>query len=63
MIIATSPRANELTLCINMIFFSFQGYTALHLASIQGHDEVIHQLVQVYRKSPFLALVMLNLFW
>lgn len=32
-------------------FVSFQGYTPLHLAAMQGHEHIIELLVQAYGKS------------
>lgn len=32
----------------------FQGYTALHLASIHGHQHVVHALINTYSESVYL---------
>lgn len=34
-----------------MHLLCFQGYTALHLASIHGHQRLVHALIHLYSES------------
>lgn len=35
--------------------FHLQGYTALHLASIHGHQHVVHALIHIYSESLYVT--------
>lgn len=41
----------DMSVCVCLCF---QGYTALHLASIHGHQHVVHALINTYSESVYL---------
>ncbi|ELU00104.1 hypothetical protein CAPTEDRAFT_188678 [Capitella teleta] len=53
--VGAPPVAGALQLAANGEAASAEGYTPLHLAAMQGHEEVIEMLVQAYDLRPFVG--------